>query len=183
VEIAGAAKIEKGGDTGCAYGDVGQTETPRAAERVADDDGNALVGTPAESGGEAACGAIWMAWKKRDHIVAGNVGMIDASVGADESVVSLDDQNGVAADDAARFAQNDLDQTWIFLESGGELGGSRRRLNGRKLNEATFGFRDDLLSDYEDVGVLERYFRVTRGFDDQADEIVAFADLRQPRQR
>ena len=39
--------------------------------------------------------------------------MVDTGIRADETVMRFDDENAIGADDAARFAENDLDKPWI----------------------------------------------------------------------
>ena len=124
--VARAAKIDESGNAGCADGDVGEAEAPGAAEGVADDDGEALAGSSAKSGGEAAGGAIGIFGQERDEIAAGDVRMVDACIGADETVMSFNDEDALRANDAAGLAQNGFDETRIvrhFFGEGDGLGG------------------------------------------------------------
>lgn len=113
--ITGAAEIEKSGDAGGADGDIGEAETPGAAESVADDYGDLFFCAAAESGGESARGFIGIFWEHGDEIFAGNIGVVDAGVGTDEAVMSFDDEDVIAADDARGLLEDKFDEAGIFF--------------------------------------------------------------------
>src|SRR6266481_8614614 len=125
VAIAGAAEIEEYGHTRCANGHIGQTQTPGPAEGVTDDDGDAFAGTPTKHSSEFFCGTVRMAWEQSYKIVAGNIGMVDAGIGADETMMGFRYEHVIAADDAPRLIQVHLDGTRIFLQPRGEGTGLR----------------------------------------------------------
>jgi len=64
--------------------------------------------------------------------------MVDARVGADESVARFGDQHMIAADDAPRLPQDDFDGTRIFIQATGEHEGFRGRLYACQPNESAF---------------------------------------------
>lgn len=88
--------------------------------------------------------------------------MIHTCIGADETVASLCDEHVIAADDTARFLQDDFDDARIFFLPSGDVQRFGRRLYSCKTNERGFGLRDDFLSDDQDVAVFERDARSMR---------------------
>jgi hypothetical protein len=76
------------------------------------------------------------------------------------------------AHDARGLAEDDFDPAGIFLA--GDLFRACGRLDLAEAYDASFGFRDDLLRENDDVAVLE----LDRARD-QLGEIVALLDLRQ----
>ncbi len=114
--VARATKIDKRRDARCADGYVNQTQAPGAAERVADDDGEAFAGLFAHRCGEAAGGAVGIFREQGDAITARDIRMVDACIGADETVMGFNDQDAVGANDAARLAKDYLDKARIVGE-------------------------------------------------------------------
>src|SRR6266403_503170 len=125
VAVAGAAKIEEYGHTRRANGHIGQTQTPGPAEGVTDDDGDAFAGALTKRNSEFFCGAVRMAWEQSYKIVARDIGMVDAGIGADETMMGFRYEHVIAADDAPRLIQDHLDGTGIFLQPRGEGTGLR----------------------------------------------------------
>src|SRR6266478_4052354 len=115
VAIAGAAKIEEHGHTRRANGHIGQTQTPRATEGVTDNDGDAFASALTKSGSEFLCGAVRMAREQSYNIAAGDIGMVDAGIGADETMMGFRDEHVIAADDAPRLIQDHLNGTGILF--------------------------------------------------------------------
>src|SRR6266481_4564316 len=120
VAIAGAAKIEEHGHTRRANGHIGQTQTPRATEGVTDNDGDAFASALTKSGSEFLCGAVRMAREQSYNIVAGDIGMVNAGIGADETMMGFRDEHVIAADDVPRLIQDHLNGTGIFLQPRGK---------------------------------------------------------------
>src|SRR5690242_15724113 len=83
VAVPRTAQIEEHGQTGCAYGDIDQAETPGPAESVTDDDGDAFVRSLAKHGGEILRGEVGIAREQRHHVFARNIRMVHARIGAD----------------------------------------------------------------------------------------------------
>ncbi len=110
----------------------------------------------AESGSKFFCGKIGVARKKSYNVFAGDVGMVDAGVGADETVARFGDEDMIAPDDAPRLLQDDFDGAGIFLQARGERESLRRRANGREPHHRAFGLGDNFLRDDEKVAVFER---------------------------
>src|SRR6266849_1913995 len=125
VAIARAAKIDEYGHTRRANSHIGQAQTPGPAEGVTDDDGDAFAGALTKSGGEFFCGTVRMAWEQSYKIVARDIGMVNAGIGADETMTGFRDEHVIAADDAPRLIQDHLDGTGIFLQPRGERTGLR----------------------------------------------------------
>src|SRR6267143_1729257 len=99
------AQIEENGHAGRADGDVCQSKAPGAAEGVADDDGDAFAGAFAERGGNFFCGAIRISREQGYGIVARNIRMINACVGANVAV----DHSNVPGDDAVTLLPRNPD--------------------------------------------------------------------------
>jgi hypothetical protein len=116
---------------------VGRADAPRAAERVADDDGR----RDAEAGGERVAderrGCVRVPRQEDDPAVAGGVGAVDARARADEAVLRLGDHEVAAA--AA-------DSPGLPEHRGDVVGSSL---------DAAFGLRDRLLGDDEDIAALQ----------------------------
>ena len=73
VTVALAAEIAKNWNARSADGDIGEAKTPRAAERIADDNGDSFVRKFCEAGGESLRRFVWVFGKKRDRIAARHV--------------------------------------------------------------------------------------------------------------
>ena len=77
------------------------------------------------------------------------------------------------AHDALRLAQDRLDPTRVLVVAG-DLARVRGRLELVQPDDLPLRLRDDLLSDDQDVAVLELDLR-----DDELGEVIALTDLRQ----
>jgi hypothetical protein len=113
--VGGAAEVDERWDAVGADGDVDEAEAPGAAEGVADDYGDFFSRELAESLRDFFGAGVGIFGEERDDVFAGDVGLVDARVGADEAVMGFDDQDGVFADDAAGFAEDYLNQPRIFV--------------------------------------------------------------------
>ena len=86
----------------------------------------------------------------------GQVGAVDAGVGADEAVPGLDDQDAaLGAQHLAALGEDQLDQRRLFAEHGGELARLGAGQHRGEAADAALGLGDDLLGDDDDVAVLE----------------------------
>ena len=179
--VAGAAEIDESGDARCADGDVGETQAPGATEGVADDDGKALVSMFAQGRGKAASGTIWIFGEECDGIAARDVRMVDASIGADKTMMRFNNQNTVRTDDTAGFAEDDFDKARIVRELFRQGNCLSRRANTRETPDAAFCFGNDFLSDNQDISVCEGDFRAASGENDELGQVVAFADFGETR--
>src|SRR5713226_8399360 len=107
VAVARASQISQHGNARRADGDVGLTQPPGSAKRVADDDADAFAGAPAERRRELSRGAVRSFGQDRDEIGLADVGLIHACIGAHKSVPGFRyEDSGATADDTARLLQN-----------------------------------------------------------------------------
>src|SRR5271167_2596827 len=114
--IACAAKIDERRDAGRADGHVDETQAPRAAKGVADNDGEALARFLAQGVGKPTGGTVGIFRQESDEIATADVRMVHACIGANETVMRFDDENAIRAYDAPRFAEDYLDETRIVRE-------------------------------------------------------------------
>ena len=100
--------------------------------------------------------------------------MVDAGIRHYEAEAVLDDdQVRAVAHDAAGFRQDYLDEARVLAGLGGERDGALGRRHGGDLDDATFGFRDDLLRHDEHVAILGPELRGGKGGKRDRREIVA----------
>src|SRR6267378_3613591 len=118
--IAGAAQVEEYGQSRGANGDVGEAQAPGAAKGIANNDGNVLAGLRAHCDSQFSCRAVRVARQQGHDVVARDIRMVDAGVGADETMVSFRDEHVVAADDAPRLIQDHLHCTGILSQPRGK---------------------------------------------------------------
>lgn len=137
--IARATKIDKRRDARCADGYVNQTQAPGTAERVADDDGQTFTSLFADRCGQAAGGAVGIFREQCDAITARDIRMVDARIGADETVIGFDDQDAVGANDTARLAEDDFDEARIVGEFLRQHCRLRGRTDLREMDGTAFG--------------------------------------------
>src|SRR5579871_4105743 len=86
------------------------------------------------------------------------------------------------ADDAAGFAEDEFDEAGIFASAvvvggGGDIEGASGRGDCCQVDQAVFGFGDDFLSEDEDVVLMEGEFGFSGGGDEDAWEVVVWADF------
>ena len=104
VGVGGAPKVEDRADARTAEGDVGETATPRPAERVGHDDRDVDAGARPDAVAQAAGRSIGVVGKEHDPAVL-DVRPVDAGVGADEAVLRLaDDELAAPAQHSHRLA-------------------------------------------------------------------------------
>ena len=96
-----------------------------------------------------------------------------------ETMMGFDDEYRVAANDAARFAEDHFDQAWVFLQRGGDFLGVGRRYHSGKLGQTAFGFGGDFLRDYQDIAVFKRHMGAAGGGEDFCREVVVFLNFGQ----
>ena len=105
--------------------------------------------------------------------------MVHTCIRADETVMRLDDENPIRADDAARFAKNHLDKTRIvgkFFRQGNRLGG---RLDRGQAQDAPFRFRNDFLRDDQNISAFKHDLRTPSGESRKSSQVVALANFRE----
>ena len=131
-------------DPGETDGDIGLAFPPRAAKRVIDDHGWRPCRVP--QGGQQPSGRGVGVGRAHDGATCRSARrLVDAAVGAHETVVSLGDEQWSAhPHDSPRLAKNDFDEAWILVPTRGEVGGERRRLDIGKLDDGAFGLGHDL---------------------------------------
>ncbi len=82
--------------------------------------------------------------------------MVDAGVGAHKSQAVLDDDRPRArAQDGVALAQDQLDQPGVLIDLHRQLAGARGRRDPHQVDQAPFGFGDDLLSENQDIAILQ----------------------------
>lgn len=103
--------------------------------------------------------------------------MVDACIGADETVMSFGDEDAIAADDAPGFFQNDFNYARIFFLLRGDGERLGRRCYGFQTNERAFGLRNNFLRYDNDVAVFERDSRFMGGIANALGQIFAAPNL------
>ena len=162
-------------DPGGADRHVRDPAPPGAAERVRDDDAEPAAGTALELVAEPRGGGVGILGEQHDGLRLGRVRRVDAGGCADEAVPSLrDHERRPRAEDARRFAEDDLETAGIALRPG-ELDRLRGRLDLVEADDLPLGLRDHLVRDADDVAVLE-----LGSPRDQRGEVIVHLDLRQP---
>ena len=137
--VARATKIDKRRDARCADGYVNQTQTPGAAERVANDDREAFTSLFADPCCQTAGGAVGIFREQGDAITAKDIRMVNACIGANETVMGFNDQDAVGANDAARLAEDDFDEARIVGEFLRQHCRLRGRTDLREMDGTAFG--------------------------------------------
>ena len=113
-----------------------------------------------------------------------HIRLVDASIRHDEAKPVLDDQDAAAgADDANGFRQDDLDKPGVLLDLRRKRDGSGGGLDCREVDDARFGFRDNLLRDDEHVARARRNAVAPERRPNQFDQVVAGPDERQALER
>ena len=107
-------------------------------------------------------------------VVGRDIRMVDAGIGHHVAEPVLGDhQVRAVPHDAPRLGQDHLDEARVLLDLGGERDGLRRGLDGRDIDDAALGLRDDLLRDDQHVAVLGREPGLGIGGERDRGEIVA----------
>src|SRR6266567_4416184 len=179
--ILRASQIEKHGNAGSADGDICQAEAPGAAKSVADDDGEAFAGSLAERGDKLFGGTIGLAGEQSHDAAATNIRMVNPGIGADETVVSLRNQDVLAAHDAPRFLQNDFNDARVLLQTMGNGNRFNRRFYLCKPDHRSFGLGNDLLSDDKNVAIFEVHPCFPRRTRYAIRKVISPANFREPR--
>src|SRR6266487_3608248 len=179
--ILRASQIEKHGNAGSADGDICQAEAPGAAKSVANDDGEAFAGSLAERGDKLFGGTIGIAGEQSHDAAATNIRMVNPGIGADETVVSLRNQDVLAAHDAPRFLQNDFNDARILLQPMGNGNRFNRRFYLCKPDHRSFGLGNDLLSDDKNVAIFEAHPCFPRRTRYAIRKVISPANFREPR--
>src|SRR6266850_2356053 len=168
---------EDGREARHADGDVDEALAPRPPERVGDD--HVHLGARARAHGVAkrARRAVGVHRQQRHHVGV-HVRLIDAGVGAYPAVVRLGHQHAaVHADDAARLAQDHLDQARIAPETGGERRRHLGRRDVRQPQQAALRLGDDLLAQHHHVAGGQRCALPLGRLHHDPRDVVARADL------
>ena len=125
-----------------ADGDVDQAFAPRPAERIGDNHGAASQARSRSRRADAS-GSIR---QYGCEIIACDIRLIDARIGADEPVLRLgDDDAAIHFHDAPRLSQDQFDQARVFVPLGGPGSCERRRLDLAQIDNCAFRFRNDFL--------------------------------------
>jgi len=117
----------------------------------------------AERDSEIFRGPVGISGKQCHGIVARNIRMIHARIGADVAVECFGNEHGIAADEAPRFFQDHFHEPGIFLLPLRDGPCLRRRRDGCQTPLASFGFRNNLLRHDKDIAVFEMQARFARG--------------------
>ncbi len=164
LEVTGPALVAERPDAGGAERHVGLAHPPGTAERVGDDHPDGAAGRGRQPGGEVGGGRVRVGGQQ-ERATAGDVGGVDAGVGAHEAVPGLDDQH-------PRGVGHDADGLLLReLAAGGVDVGGRRQVDERAL-----GLAHDLRRDADDVAGDELDAGVGRCGEHQVGEVVAGAD-------
>ena len=117
-----AAPVVERGEAGAADRDLGLAQPPGAAEAVGDRRPRPDARRRADLGADAAGRGVGVLGQQADRVRLGQVGAVDAGVGADEAVVGLDDQDAaLGAQHLAALLEDQLDQGRLLAEHRGEL--------------------------------------------------------------
>ena len=129
-------------------------------------------------------GRVGVGGQQGDALGARQVGAVDPGVRAHPARLRLDDQRRRgSADDAARFREDQLDQAGVAARLGAEPPGLFAGRDGRQLDYAPLGLRDDLLRDRDQVAVGQRRAGGDRGGGDQFADPIACGHLGQRLER
>src|SRR5215510_506879 len=126
--------------------DIDQSFAPDATKCVRYDD------PTSENPSQLASRTIRIPRKKTHCIRAFNVRLIDPGIGTNEAVMRFADENvAPRPNNSPRFAEDDLNQSRIFLHPSSNYHTLRRRLHRREMNDPSFRLRNDFLCDRDDV--------------------------------
>ena len=110
----------------------------------------------ADLGADAARRGVGVLGQQADGAGLGQVGAVDAGVGADEAVPGLDDEDAaLGAQHLAALLEDQLDQGRLLAEHRGEAARLAAREHRGEAADASLGLGDDLLRDDDDVAVFE----------------------------
>jgi hypothetical protein len=98
-------------------------------------------------------------------------------------VVRFDDQHMIAADDAARLSQNNFDHAGIFFQFPGDVPRFCRWFYASETNNGILRFRNNLLSDDQDVAIFEAKLCAAGRGGDVLAKIIAWLNFWDARQR
>src|SRR5262245_27826222 len=123
VHTAEVDKWRNARDPNCS---IDQSFAPDAAERVRYDD------STSENPSQLASRTIRIPWEKTHGIGAFNVRLINTGVGTNEAVMCFANDNVAShPNNSPRFAENDLNQAWVFLRASSNRYTLRRCLHRR----------------------------------------------------
>ena len=117
----------------------------------------------------------------QDSLLASRLDIGGVDPGIREHVtqpVADDDQPGPGAHDLLGLGQDQLYRPSVLFGLPGQSLGARRRGDRGKLDQPAFRFRDDLLSDHQNVVRSRREAAGFVGVENDPAEIVAFGDVR-----
>src|SRR5438067_11868589 len=172
-----AAQRCKAGDPD---GDVDEALAPGPAERVGHDHVHLGPRLGAHGVAERAGRAIGVLGQQRDRVGVG-VRLVHAGVGADPAVMRLGHQHtAIHSHDAARLAEDHLDQPRIAAELSGERRCHRGRRDLGESQQSPLRLGDDLLADDQHVTGRDRRALLRGGGDDQPRDVVARPHLADP---
>src|SRR5215471_20510700 len=130
VGVLAATKINKGGNSADSDGHIHQTFAPCPAKRIRNND------TASKKTRQIASRAIGIFRKQRYSLLPTDIGLINASIRTNETVMRFRNQHFTThTHDPPRFAKNELDEPRIFRHSPRNRPAFRRRLNAREVNK------------------------------------------------
>src|SRR5215212_1689624 len=177
VRVFQSPVVRDGVHAGDADGDVRYAVPPGPSERVRDHHGHLDAGIFGERVPKLRRGGVRVHREQADGVVSGDVRGVYASVGADEAVVGLrDDDAAVHAYDAAALAQHHLDLARVLPVAPRVALRERGRLDRAKVDQAALGLTDDLVRHDEHVARAQVPGYRTR---DHTVQVVAGTDLRE----
>src|SRR5205807_5765554 len=92
---------------------VDQAQTPRASERIADDDRDLGARHRGDGLLHLASAAVAVERQQRHHVITPEVGAVNSRVRADEALACLHDEHALLAHDAHAFVEHYLLPPWI----------------------------------------------------------------------
>src|SRR5215475_10320544 len=128
VPVLAATKINNGGNSADSNGHIHQTFAPCPTKRIRNND------TASKKTREIAGRAVRILRKQRDSLMPTDIGLIDARIRTNETVMRFRNQHFTThTDDPPRFAKNELDEPRVFRHSPRNRPAFRRRLNAREV--------------------------------------------------
>jgi len=157
---------------------------PRATRAVVDDHIDRASAAFAHTLAERSRACIRVFRQQQNAIGILYVRPIDTGVRVHIAQTVLDDQRArPLAQHRHRFAQDDLDEAWVFVRQRRETQRLCRGLDLAEVCVAVFGFGDDLLRDDEEITLFDAARHAIRGRHDRPGDIIAGLDERDAGER
>src|SRR5512133_2514650 len=156
-----------------------QPFAPGTAERVRDDSRHGEPESLLEGAKDALGGRVGIEGQQRGTSSAIDIRNVHAAVGADPSVPRLRDQHTVALpEDVSAFTHRQFHHAGIVAVPGRPLRRRYARAHLGERDQLPFRFRDDLMSNDQDVAGSKLQRHSARGLEDDVWQGVARTNLR-----